>query len=220
MVRAAIPWGGLTGHWTIMRAQAANTGRGWRGPYCMLDPIKVTLTCPGLDATGVMSNWGIPARVLTAYLSTRGIVVEKTDSYTTLVLFSMGITKGKWGTLLDALMDFKDLYDGDAPLDRVLPALVTEHPQRYAGRSLRALCQKMHEAPDPRRHRTDPSGGRTGPGRRGDGHGDAARHPGPHAGRKHRGGRRPSAALPQRPGVLRPPIPWLRQRDARGDPCP
>ncbi|WP_456339921.1 Orn/Lys/Arg family decarboxylase [Streptomyces scabiei] len=113
--------------------------------YCMLDPIKVTLTCPGLDATGVMSEWGIPARILTAYLTTRGIVVEKTDSYTTLVLFSMGITKGKWGTLLDALMDFKDLYDGDAPLDRVLPALVAEHPRRYTGRSLRDLCQEMHD---------------------------------------------------------------------------
>ncbi|GGZ89903.1 hypothetical protein GCM10010301_72320 [Streptomyces plicatus] len=113
--------------------------------YCMLDPIKVTVTCPGLSATGAMSDWGVPARVLTAYLTTRGIVVEKTDSYTTLVLFSMGITKGKWGTLLDALMDFKDLHDGGAPLDRVLPALVAEHPQRYAGRSLRDLCQEMHD---------------------------------------------------------------------------
>ncbi|MFH8978614.1 Orn/Lys/Arg decarboxylase N-terminal domain-containing protein [Streptomyces sp. NPDC017890] len=113
--------------------------------YCMLDPIKVTLTCPGLDATGVMSDWGIPARVLTAYLTTRGIVVEKTDSYTTLVLFSMGITKGKWGTLLDALMDFKDLYDGDTPLERVLPALVAQHPRRYSERSLRDLCHEMHD---------------------------------------------------------------------------
>ncbi|MER7478000.1 Orn/Lys/Arg decarboxylase N-terminal domain-containing protein [Streptomyces sp. NPDC126510] len=125
-------------------------GADWHGfpgltdGYCMLDPIKVTLTCPGLDATGQMSDRGIPARVLTAYLTTRGIVVEKTDSYTTLVLFSMGITKGKWGTLLDALMDFKDLYDGDAPLDRVLPALVAEHP-RYSGLTLRDLCQEMHD---------------------------------------------------------------------------
>lgn len=70
--------------------------------------------------------------------------MEKTDGYTTLVLFSMGITKGKWGTLLDALMDFKDHYDSDVPLDRVLPALVAEHPRRYAGRSLRDLCQEMH----------------------------------------------------------------------------
>lgn len=99
-------------------------GAAWHGfpgltdGYCMLDPIKVTLTCPGIEATGATGDWGIPARVLTAYLATRHIVVEKTDSYTTLVLFSMGITKGKWGTLLDALMDFKALYDEDAPWTR------------------------------------------------------------------------------------------------------
>ncbi|WP_030559863.1 Orn/Lys/Arg family decarboxylase [Streptomyces aureocirculatus] len=125
-------------------------GADWHGfpgltdGYCMLDPIKVTLTCPGIDASGHMGDWGIPARVLTAYLARRNIVVEKTDSYTTLVLFSMGITKGKWGTLLDALMDFKALYDEDAPLDRVLPPLITEHGSRYAGRTLRELCQEMH----------------------------------------------------------------------------
>jgi arginine decarboxylase len=126
-------------------------GAAWHGfpglteGYCMLDPVKVTLTCPGITATGDMADWGVPARVLTAYLATRKIVVEKTDSYTALVLFSMGITKGKWGTLLDALMDFKHLYDNDAPLDRVLPSLVSEHPVRYAGLTLRALCQEMHD---------------------------------------------------------------------------
>ncbi|WP_228973095.1 Orn/Lys/Arg decarboxylase N-terminal domain-containing protein [Streptomyces sp. DH12] len=126
-------------------------GADWHGfpgladGYCMLDPIKVTLTCPGIDATGRTAEWGIPARVLTAYLATRNIVVEKTDSYTTLVLFSMGITKGKWGTLLDALTDFKSLFDADAEVDRVLPALVAEHPRRYAGQTLRGLCRDMHE---------------------------------------------------------------------------
>lgn len=113
--------------------------------YCLLDPVKVTLTCPGIDAAGVWADQGIPARVLTAYLATRNIVVEKTDSYTTLILFSMGITKGKWGTLLDALMDFKALYDDDAPLDRVLPGLLAEHPRRYAGMTLAGLCQSMHD---------------------------------------------------------------------------
>ncbi|WP_262700155.1 MULTISPECIES: Orn/Lys/Arg decarboxylase N-terminal domain-containing protein [Streptomyces] len=113
--------------------------------YCMLDPLKVTVTCPGIDASGRMADWGIPARVLTSYLATRHVVVEKTDSYTTLVLFSMGITKGKWGTLLDALMDFKALYDEDAPLDRVLPELVAAYPGRYTGRTLRELCQEMHD---------------------------------------------------------------------------
>ncbi|MFC5148239.1 Orn/Lys/Arg decarboxylase N-terminal domain-containing protein [Streptomyces aureoversilis] len=126
-------------------------GADWHGfpglteGYCLLDPVKVTLTCPGIDASGRMSDWGIPARVLTAYLATRNIVVEKTDSYTTLILFSMGITKGKWGTLMDALMDFKTLYDEDAPLERVLPELVEAHPQRYTGGTLRGLCQEMHD---------------------------------------------------------------------------
>ncbi|MFI1799386.1 Orn/Lys/Arg decarboxylase N-terminal domain-containing protein [Streptomyces sp. NPDC020379] len=126
-------------------------GADWHGfaglaeGYCLLDPVKVTLTCPGIDATGRMDEWGIPARVLTAYLATRNIVVEKTDSYTTLILFSMGITKGKWGTLMDALMDFKALHDEDAPLDRVLPELVAAHPRRYSGGTLRGLCEEMHD---------------------------------------------------------------------------
>jgi arginine decarboxylase len=105
----------------------------------------VTLTCPGVDATGEVDSWGIPARILTAYLAGRGIVVEKTDTYTTLILFSMGITKGKWGTLMDALMDFKALHDADTPLHQVLPELVERHPRRYSGTTLRALCQDMHE---------------------------------------------------------------------------
>ncbi|MGW2031902.1 Orn/Lys/Arg family decarboxylase [Streptomyces sp. NPDC001811] len=126
-------------------------GAAWHGfpglteGHCMLDPVKVTLTCPGITATGEMAEEGIPARVLTAYLATRNIVVEKTDSYTTLILFSMGITKGKWGTLLDALMDFKALYDADAPLVRVLPEAVAAHPRRYSGLTLRELCRQMHE---------------------------------------------------------------------------
>ncbi|MET8769750.1 Orn/Lys/Arg decarboxylase N-terminal domain-containing protein [Streptomyces sp. NPDC004658] len=126
-------------------------GAAWHGfpglteGHCMLDPVKVTLTCPGITATGEMAEEGIPARVLTAYLATRNIVVEKTDSYTTLILFSMGITKGKWGTLLDALMDFKALYDADAPLARVLPEAVAAHPRRYSGLTLRELCRQMHE---------------------------------------------------------------------------
>ncbi|MEX2980638.1 Orn/Lys/Arg decarboxylase N-terminal domain-containing protein [Streptomyces sp. C36] len=126
-------------------------GADWHGfaglgeGYAMLDPVKVTLTCPGIDATGRWADHGVPARVLTAYLATRNIMVEKTDSYTTLILFSMGITKGKWGTLLDALMDFKALHDNDAPLDRVLPDLVAQYPRRYAGTTLSELCRSMHD---------------------------------------------------------------------------
>ncbi|MGK5533003.1 Orn/Lys/Arg decarboxylase N-terminal domain-containing protein [Streptomyces sp. URMC 129] len=113
--------------------------------HCLLDPVKVTITCPGINALGETADGGIPARVLTAYLARRNIVVEKTDSYTTLVLFSMGITKGKWGTLLDALTDFKALYDEGAPLDRVLPGIVARFPRRYGDMTLDGLCGAMHD---------------------------------------------------------------------------
>ena len=46
-------------------------------------------------------------------------MVEKTTDFTMLVLFSMGITKGKWGTLLNALLDFQRDYDSNAPLEQV-----------------------------------------------------------------------------------------------------
>ena len=74
---------------------------------------------PGLTADGAMQEHGIPAAVVTKFLSSRRIEIEKTGLYSFLVLFSMGITKGKWSTLVTELINFKDLYDANAPLDRV-----------------------------------------------------------------------------------------------------
>jgi arginine decarboxylase len=130
--------------WTLEPGADWHGFPGMETGYCQLDPIKVTITCPGTDARGTAAEVGVPARILTAYLEVRRIVVEKTDAYTCLILFSMGITKGKWGTLIDALMDFKSLYDAGAPVTQVLPALVRQHPDRYADLTLRQLCDQMH----------------------------------------------------------------------------
>ena len=100
--------------------------------HVLVDPIKVTILTPGLAADGTMQEHGIPAAVVTKFLSSRRIEIEKTGLYSFLVLFSMGITKGKWSTLVTELLNFKDLYDANAPLDRVLPALAEAHPEAYA----------------------------------------------------------------------------------------
>jgi len=113
--------------------------------YCMLDPIKVSLLTPGLSRSGALESWGIPASVLTSYLGQQGIVVEKTTNFTVLVLFSLGITKGKWGTLVNAMLDFKRDYDANAPLRQVLPNLVAAHPARYGDMGLKDLAQSMFE---------------------------------------------------------------------------
>ena len=49
-----------------------------------------------------------------------------------LFLFTLGITKGKWGTTINALLDFKTDYDRNAPLAEVLPGVVAAAPGRYA----------------------------------------------------------------------------------------
>jgi arginine/lysine/ornithine decarboxylase len=111
--------------------------------YCMLDPIKVSVVTPGVSDHGGLADHGVPARLLTAYLHHRGVEVEKTTDFTVLFLFSIGITKGKWGTLLNALLDFKRDYDGNAPLTQVLPNLPAEHPSVYRTMGLRELADRM-----------------------------------------------------------------------------
>jgi arginine/lysine/ornithine decarboxylase len=97
-------------------------GETWHGfgdledDYCMLDPIKVSIVTPGVADQGGLERSGIPASLVTAYLHYRGVEVEKTTDFTILVLFSIGVTKGKWGTLLNALLDFKRNYDSNTPL--------------------------------------------------------------------------------------------------------
>jgi arginine decarboxylase len=125
-------------------------GETWHGfsdltdGFCMLDPIKVTITTPGIDALGTFAGRGIPAQIVTRFLDGLRIEVEKTGDYTILVLFSIGFTKGKWGTLLDGLMAFKRAYDDGIPLSRALPELATDYPERYGAITLRGLCDEMH----------------------------------------------------------------------------
>jgi len=130
-------------------AWVLHPGDAWHGfgdledDYCMLDPIKVSIVTPGVADKGGLGQWGVPASLVTAYLHRRGVEVEKTTDFTILFLFSMGITKGKWGTLLNALLDFKRDFDRNAPLAEVLPYLVDDYPETYGGLGLRDLASRM-----------------------------------------------------------------------------
>jgi arginine decarboxylase len=130
--------------WVLQPGEDWHGFGGLEAGYCMLDPIKVTITTPGVDAAGAVADQGIPAQIVTQFLDERGIEVEKTGDYVILLLFSLGVTRGKWGTLLDALLEFKDHYDRGAPLEEAIPRLVAEHPRRYARLTLKDLCDQMH----------------------------------------------------------------------------
>jgi arginine decarboxylase len=70
--------------------------------FNLLDPIKCTLITPGLDLSGKFAKTGIPAAIVTKFLAEHGVVVEKTGLYSFFIMFTIGITKGRWNTLLTA----------------------------------------------------------------------------------------------------------------------
>ncbi len=112
--------------------------------YAMLDPIKLTFTTPGLQEDGTMEDEGIPASIVTNYLINHGIVCEKTDYYSFLMLNSMGTTSAKQGSLLAGLLNFKELYDSNAPLNIVQPDLVEDYPETYSGVGIKDHCNEVH----------------------------------------------------------------------------
>jgi arginine/lysine/ornithine decarboxylase len=112
--------------------------------FNLLDPIKSTIVTPGLDVAGKFAKTGIPASIVTKFLAEHGVVVEKTGLYSLFVMFTIGITKGRWNTLVTALQQFKDDYDRNQPMWRILPEFCAAHPI-YERVGLRELCQSIHE---------------------------------------------------------------------------
>lgn len=113
--------------------------------FNMLDPVKATVVTPGLDISGTFAEQGIPAALVSKYLAEHGVVVEKTGLYSFFILFTIGITKGRWNTLLTALQQFKDDYDRNQPMWRILPDFCKAQPT-YERMGLRDLCQQIHQA--------------------------------------------------------------------------
>jgi len=125
-------------------------GERWHGfgkladGFNMLDPIKATIITPGLDVDGDFADdIGIPAAIVTKYLAEHGVIVEKCGLYSFFIMFTIGITKGRWNTLVTALQQFKDDYDKNQPLWKALPEFVQKNP-RYERVGLRDLCAQIH----------------------------------------------------------------------------
>ncbi|MEI4471847.1 arginine/lysine/ornithine decarboxylase [Frigidibacter sp. MR17.24] len=144
---------GRTKDWVLRRTDSDGVQRdgedAWHGfgdmapGFNMLDPIKATIVTPGLNMDGRFENWGIPASIVTKYLAEHGVVVEKTGLYSFFIMFTIGITKGRWNTLLTALQQFKDDFARNQPMWRIMPEFCQKHP-RYEGMGLRDLCDHVH----------------------------------------------------------------------------
>jgi ornithine decarboxylase len=78
------------------------------------------------------------------YLRDNWIVCEKNDLNSLLFLLTPGVEASKAGTLLSALVRFKDLHDANALLTDVLTEFTARYAARYRGIRLRDLCAEMH----------------------------------------------------------------------------
>jgi arginine decarboxylase len=129
--------------WTLRPDERWHGFAGIEEGFNMLDPIKATVLTPGLDVDGSFEEMGIPAAIVTKYLTEHGVVVEKTGLYSFFIMFTIGITKGRWNTLISLLQQFKDDFDKNQPMWRVMPEFVAKYPQ-YERVGLRELCQRIH----------------------------------------------------------------------------
>lgn len=126
-----------------------HSGDTWHGfgeietGFNMLDPIKATIITPGLDVDGNFDECGIPASIVSKYLAEHGIIIEKTGLYSFFIMFTIGITKGRWNSMVTELQQFKDDYDRNQPIWRVMPEFAKRFPI-YERTGLRDLCNAIH----------------------------------------------------------------------------
>ncbi|HCL5344808.1 TPA: ornithine decarboxylase, partial [Salmonella enterica] len=118
---------------------------GYADDQYFVDPCKLLLTTPGIDAdSGRYTEFGIPATILAHYLRENGIVPEKCDLNSILFLLTPAESKEKLARLVAMLAQFERHIEDDTPLADVLPTVFQKYPVRYRDYTLRELCQEMH----------------------------------------------------------------------------
>ncbi len=131
--------------WNFHPGSAWHGYAGYADGYAMVDPNKLTLLTPGIDRrTGEYLDFGVPATVVANFLREERVVPEKCDLNSILFLMTPAEDESKLNTLIAKLVKFKNLWDRDAPLAEVLPTLYSRHGERYAGYTVRQVCNEMH----------------------------------------------------------------------------
>ncbi|MCQ4107133.1 ornithine decarboxylase [Erwinia persicina] len=119
---------------------------GYEKDQYLVDPCKLLLTTPGIDAaSGKYAAFGIPATILANYLRENGVVPEKCDLNSILFLLTPAESMEKMARLVAKLAQFEQHIKEDALLRDVLPTIYRKNAARYEGYTLKRLCQEMHD---------------------------------------------------------------------------
>ncbi|QNQ82778.1 putative ornithine decarboxylase [Lactobacillus sp. PV012] len=112
----------------------------------IIDPMKITLATPGIDNSGAKyTATGLPAPIVSEFLMEKDIIRAKNDLYSLLFLLTPGDTEQDLTILLNALLEFEELYLHDAALSQVLPKLAAQYPERYRDYTIQQLANEMHK---------------------------------------------------------------------------
>ncbi len=132
---------------SLARANAGTPFDGYAEHQYFVDPCKLLLTTPGINtASGEYDAFGVPATILANFLrEKRRGTGKKCDLNSILFLLTPAEDMAKLQQLVALLARFDKLLDADAPLQEVLPSIYSQHKERYAGYTLRQLCQEMHD---------------------------------------------------------------------------
>ena len=119
---------------------------GYEKDQYLIDPCKLLLTTPGIDAaSGEYADFGIPATILANYLRENGVVPEKCDLNSILFLLTPAESMEKMAHLVAKLAQFERHIQEDTLLRDVLPTIYRKNAARYEGYTLRRLCMEMHQ---------------------------------------------------------------------------
>lgn len=131
-------------NWTLNQSDNWHGFEGIETDFNLLDPLKITIITPGLELNGEFSEHGMPASIAAKYLAEHGVIVEKVSLYSFLLLFTIGVTKSRWNTLITVLQRLKQAYDDNLALTKCMPVFAEQNPQ-YKALGLKDLCQKVHD---------------------------------------------------------------------------
>lgn len=116
-----------------------------KGQY-FIDPMKLLFTTPGINVeTGRYEKFGIPGIVLANYLRENAVIPEKCDLNDILFIITPAETKAKINNLISRILHFEAFVDNDAPMAKVLPNIYHTYQDKYAGYTIRRLCQEIHD---------------------------------------------------------------------------
>jgi len=104
-----------------------------------LDPLKVSIVLPN------QKEFGIPSRIVADYLELHGIIVEKTNPYTILILISASSDRFKLDILLKTLDKFYSDFEKNLLIKDMMRDIYDHSPKFYENKTIQDVTKMLND---------------------------------------------------------------------------